>query len=60
MFPIIGWHAHRSARPIRLAIAQSGGAAVRPVSAAVDRAHTRADGTIRYEDVFVWAAAERM
>lgn len=54
------WRAHRSAGPNQLAIAHSGEAAVRETFAAVDRAHTRPDGTIRYENVFLWAAGQRM
>jgi SAM-dependent methyltransferase len=56
----ISWRAHRSAGPNQLAIAHSGEAAVRAVFADVDRAHTRPDGTIRYENVFLWAAGKRM
>ena len=43
-----------------VAISHSGEAAVREVFATVDRAHTRPDGTIRYENVFLWAAGRRM
>jgi SAM-dependent methyltransferase len=56
----ISWRAHRSAGPNQLAIAHSGEDAVRAVFAEVDRAHTRADGTVRYENVFLWAAGKRM
>jgi SAM-dependent methyltransferase len=56
----ISWRAHRSAGPNQLAIAHSGEAAVRAVFADVDRTHTRRDGTIRYENVFLWAAGARM
>jgi SAM-dependent methyltransferase len=55
----ISWRAHRSAGPNQLAIAHSGEEAVRAVYADVDRAHTRPDGTIRYENVFLWAAGKR-
>ena len=55
----ISWRAHRSAGPNQLAISQSGEAAVREVFATVDRTHTRPDGTIRYENVFLWAAGRR-
>jgi SAM-dependent methyltransferase len=51
----ISWRAHRSAGPNQLAIAHSGEAAVRAVYADVDRRHTRPDGTVRYENVFLWA-----
>lgn len=56
----ISWRAHRSAGPNQLAIAHSGEAAVRTAFAEVDRTHTRPDGTIRYENVFLWAAGKRM
>jgi SAM-dependent methyltransferase len=56
----ISWRAHRSAGPNQVAIAHSGEAAVRAVFADVDRTHTRPDGTIRYENVFLWAAGKRM
>jgi hypothetical protein len=55
----ISWRAHRSAGPNQLAIAHSGEGAVRAVFADVDRTHTRPDGTIRYENVFLWAAGKR-
>lgn len=55
----ISWRAHRSAGPNQLAIAHSGEDAVRAVYAEVDRTHTRPDGTIRYENVFLWAAGNR-
>jgi SAM-dependent methyltransferase len=55
----ISWRAHRSAGPNQLAIGHSGEDAVQAVYAEVDRAHTRPDGTIRYENVFLWAAATR-
>jgi SAM-dependent methyltransferase len=55
----ISWRAHRSAGPNQLAIAHSGEGAVRAVFADVDRTHTRPDGTIRYENVFLWAAGVR-
>jgi hypothetical protein len=56
----ISWRAHRSAGPNQLAIAHSGEAAIRAVFADIDRAHTRSDGTIRYENLFLWAAGKRM
>jgi SAM-dependent methyltransferase len=56
----ISWRAHRSAGPNQLAIAHRGEAAVRAVFSDVDRTHTRPDGTIRYENVFLWAAGQRM
>ena len=56
----ISWRAHRTAGPNQLAISHSGEAAVRAVFAAVDRRHTRLDGTIRYENVFLWAVGKPM
>jgi SAM-dependent methyltransferase len=53
------WRAAASAGPNQLAIAHSGEAAVRVALAESDRAHTRSDGSIRYENVFLWAAGER-
>jgi len=41
------------------ASAHSGEVVVRAVLAAADRAHTRPDGSIRYENVFLWAASDR-
>lgn len=54
------WCANRSAGPIELAIAHSGEAAVHAALAKIDRTHTRRDGSIRYENVFLWAAGERL
>jgi SAM-dependent methyltransferase len=56
----ISWRAHRSAGPNQVAIAHSGEAAVRKVFGEVDRTHTRPDGTIRYENVFLWAVGTPM
>jgi len=53
------WRASASAGPNQMAIAQSGEEAVRAAFAAVDRAHTRPDGSIRYDNVFIWVAGER-
>ena len=55
----VSWRANASAGPNQLAIAHSGEAAVRAAFAEADRAHTRPDGSIRYENVFLWAAGER-
>jgi SAM-dependent methyltransferase len=41
------------------AIGHSGEAAVRAVIEEADRAHTRPDGSIRYDNVFIWVAAVR-
>jgi SAM-dependent methyltransferase len=55
----ISWRGNASAGVNQAAIAHSGEEAVRTVYAAADRAHTRPDGSIRYENVFLWAAGER-
>jgi SAM-dependent methyltransferase len=55
----ISWRGNASAGVNQAAIAHSGEEAVRAVYAAADRAHTRPDGSIRYENVFLWAAGER-
>ena len=41
------------------AIARSGEAAVRDVYANADRASMRSDRSVRYDNVFLWAAGER-
>jgi len=53
------WRAHASVGPVRRAIEVAGEAVVRAATAAVDRAHAQPDGTIRYENVFVWVAGVR-
>jgi SAM-dependent methyltransferase len=53
------WRANASAGVNQAAIAHSGERAVRAVYADADRAHTRSDGSIRYENVFLWVAGER-
>jgi len=53
------WRGNTSAGVNQAAIAHSGEAAVRAVYANADRAHARPDGSIRYENVFLWAAGER-
>jgi hypothetical protein len=53
------WRANSSAGPNQVAIAHSGEEAVRAAFAEADRAHMRPDGSIRYENVFMWAAGER-
>jgi len=55
----LSWRGNSSAGVNQAAIAHSGEAAVRAVYADADRAHTRPDGSIRYENVFLWAAGER-
>jgi hypothetical protein len=57
--PDASWRANASAGVNQLAIAHSGEEAVRAAFAEADRAHTRPDGSIRYENVFLWAAGER-
>ena len=54
------WRANASAGPNQVAIAHSGEAAVRAAFADADRSHTRPDGTILYDNHFLWAAGERM
>jgi len=53
------WRANASAGPNRVAIEHSGEEAVRSAFEQADRAHQRADGTVRYENVFLWVAGER-
>jgi SAM-dependent methyltransferase len=55
----VSWRVHRSVGPTQVAIAHSGEAAVRAALAAADRAHTRPDGSIRYENVFLWVVGKR-
>ncbi|SRR5579884_1642307 len=54
----ISWRANRSAGPNQMAIAHSGEEAVRSALAEADRGHTRPDGSVRYDNVFLWAAGE--
>ncbi len=53
------WRANASAGPNQVAIAHSGEAAVRAAFEKADRDHMRPDGSIRYENVFLWVAGER-
>ena len=53
------WRANASAGVNQLAIAHSGETAVRAAFAEIDRAHTRPDGSVRYENVFLWAVGQR-
>jgi SAM-dependent methyltransferase len=55
----VSWRANASAGPNQVAIAHSGEAAVRAAFAEADEAHTRPDGSVRYENVFLWAVGER-
>jgi hypothetical protein len=43
----------------QIAIQHSGEAAFRAAVMNAMRSHTRGDGTIRFENLFLWAAAER-
>jgi SAM-dependent methyltransferase len=53
------WRGNASAGVNQAAIAHSGEAAVRAVYGQTDRAHMRPDGSVRYENVFLWAAGQR-
>jgi SAM-dependent methyltransferase len=53
------WRANASAGPNQIAMAHSGAEAVRAALANADRAHTRPDGSIRYDNVFLWVAGRR-
>ena len=53
------WRGNASAGPNQLAIAHSGEVAVRAAFAEMDRAYTRPDGSIRYENVFLWVVGKR-
>jgi hypothetical protein len=53
------WRGNASAGVNQAAIAHSGDAAVRAVYANADRAHMRPDGSVHYQNVFLWAAGER-
>ncbi len=55
----VSWRANASAGPNQVAIAHSGEAAVRAAFAEAAEAHTRPDGSVRYENVFLWAVGER-
>ena len=53
------WRGNAAAGVNQAAIAHSGEAAVRAAYAAAEAKHTRPDGSIRYENVFLLAAGER-
>lgn len=55
----VSWRANASAGPNQLAVAHSGEAAVRAAFAEADGEHTRPDGSIRYDNVFLWVAGRR-
>ncbi len=53
------WRTNASAGVNQLAIGHSGKAAVQAAFEGMDRARMRPDGTIRYENTFIWVAGER-
>jgi hypothetical protein len=53
------WRGNASAGVNQAAISHSGEAAVRAVYAQADRAYMRPDGSVRYNNVFLWAMGER-
>lgn len=53
------WRGNASAGVNQAAIAHSGEAAVRTVYANAERTHRRPDGSVRYENIFLWVAGER-
>lgn len=53
------WRLHASSGVTQRAIAQSGEDAVHAAITEGDRAYTREDGSIRYENVFLWVAGGR-
>ena len=53
------WRTNASAGVNQLAIRHSGESAVRAAFEAMDRRRMRPDGTIRYENTFLWTAGER-
>ena len=55
----VSWRGQSSSGVAQRAIETSGEERVRAAVQEADRAHTRADGSVRYENVFVWAAGER-
>ena len=55
----ISWRGNSSAGINQAAIAHSGEAAVRAAYARADALHSRADGSVRYDNVFIWASGER-
>lgn len=53
------WRGNSSARVIQAAITHSGEATVSAVYANADRTHMRPDRSVRYDNVFLWAAGKR-
>jgi hypothetical protein len=53
------FRAHASTGPNQVAVGHCGEEAVRASIAEADRAHARPDGSIRYENVFIWAAGAK-
>jgi len=58
--PELSWRANSSAGVTQAAIAQSGEAAVRAVFAEADGKHQLPDGSVRYENVFLWCVGEKL
>ena len=57
--PEMSWRANSSCGFNRAAIEHSGEAAVRAVYAEADRQHQRPDGSVRYDNVFLWCVGEK-
>ncbi|HZM35319.1 MAG TPA: class I SAM-dependent methyltransferase [Burkholderiales bacterium] len=55
----LSWRGNASAGVNQAAISHSGEAAVRAVYAQADRSHTRPDGSVRYNNVFLWVMGQR-
>jgi SAM-dependent methyltransferase len=55
----VSWRGQASSGVAQRAIAHSGEAAVRTAIEEADRTHTHPDGSIRYDNVFIWVAAVR-
>ncbi len=55
----IAWRANASAGPNQMAIRHSGEEAVRAVVDEASRNHMQPDGSVRFENVFIWVAGER-
>jgi SAM-dependent methyltransferase len=55
----VSWRGNASAGVNQAAMSHSGEAAVRAIYAQADRAHMRPDGSVRYDNVFLWAMGQR-
>jgi SAM-dependent methyltransferase len=53
------WRMNASIGPVQAVISHAGEEAVRAAIMEVDQKHMRPDGSIRYENVFLWAVGER-